>query len=101
MLWLSIATSYFDVCFSITAEYENEDIPKIHLHAEEPTQGPSTNEYSKCETCILDHWGQISVPTTAAKGLVFVSTVISYSLAYDAAGVMNDDNFVTSLWAPI
>ena len=31
-------TSYFDVNSPSNAEYENEDIPKIHLTAEEPHQ---------------------------------------------------------------
>ena len=35
-LQLSGVTSYFDVYYPHIAEYENEDIPKIHLTAEEP-----------------------------------------------------------------
>ena len=41
---------------------------------------------------MLEHQGQISIPTTATRGPVFVSTVVAYSLAYDAAGVMYNDN---------
>ena len=45
-LQLSGVTSYFDVYnLSITA-YENKDIPKIQLTAEELPWDPSTEEYS-------------------------------------------------------
>ena len=50
---------------------------------------------------MLDHQGQISIPTTAARGPVFVSAVVSYSLAYDATDVMDNDNLATSLEAQI
>ena len=43
---------------------------------------------------MLDHQGQISIPATAAKGPVFVSTVV-YSLAYDATDIMDNDNLAT------
>ena len=74
---------------SIT-KYEDEDIPKIHLTAEEPHWDPSTSEYSERETEILDHQGKISIPATVATGPVFVSTVVSYSLFYDATDVMDN-----------
>ena len=80
---------------SIT-EYEDEDIPKIHLTAEEPPWDPSTSEYSEQETQMLDHWGQISIPTTVVRGPVSVSIVVSYLLAYDATDVMDNDNFADS-----
>ena len=41
---------------------------------------------------MLDHQGQISIPATAERGPVFVSTVVSYSLAYDATDVMDSDS---------
>ena len=50
---------------------------------------------------MLDHQGQISIHVTAARGPVFVSAVISYSLAYDVADVMDNDNFATALQAQI
>ena len=50
---------------------------------------------------MLDHQGQISIPTTAARGPVFVSAVVSYSLAYDATDVMDNDNLATALEAQI
>ena len=83
------------------AEYKDENIPKIHLTAEEPPLDPSTSKYSEQETQMLDHQGQISIPATAARGQVFVSAVVSYSLAYDAADVMDNDNLATALEAQI
>ena len=61
----------------------------------------STNEYSERETHMLDHQGLISIPATAARGPVYVSAVISYSLAYNAADVMDNDNIATVLTAQI
>ena len=46
---------------------------------------------------MLDHQGQISILATAAREPVYVSTLILYSLAYDATDVMDDDNHVTAL----
>ena len=43
------------------------------------------------------HQGQISIPATAARGPVFVSTTVSYSLAYDVTDVMDNDNLATAL----
>ena len=43
-------TSYFDVYSPSVTEYENDNIPKIHLTAEEPPWDPSTNEYSERES---------------------------------------------------
>ena len=50
LLQLSSVTSYFDVYSPSIAKYENEDIPKIYLTAEEPTWDLSRNEYSERET---------------------------------------------------
>ena len=44
---------------------------------------------------MLDHQSQIIIPATLARGSVFASAVISYSLAYDATDVMNIDNLVS------
>ena len=76
-------------------------IPKIHLIVEEPPWDPSMEKYSEKETCMLDHQGLISIPVTAARGPVYVSAVISYSLAYDTADVMDDDKLETALSAQI
>ena len=50
---------------------------------------------------MLNHQGQISIPATAARGPVFVSAVVSYSLAYNAAVAMDNDNLATALEAQI
>ena len=50
---------------------------------------------------MLDHCGQISIPATAARGPVFVSTVVSYSLAYNATDVVDNQNLTTALEAQI
>ena len=50
---------------------------------------------------MLDHRGQISIPATAARGPVFASAVVSYSLAYDAADFVDNDNLATELEAQI
>ena len=55
------------------------------------------NEYSEIDTHMLDHLGQISIPATAERGPVYVGAVISYSLAYDEADVMDNDNLATAL----
>ena len=67
-LQLSRVTSYFDVYTPSIAKYENQEIFKIHLTAEEPSWDPSTEEYSHRETSMCDHQGQISIPATAARG---------------------------------
>ena len=50
---------------------------------------------------MLDHQGQLSIPATAARGPVYVSTVSLYSLAHDAIDVMDNDNLATALSAQI
>ena len=50
---------------------------------------------------MLDHLDQISIPATVARGPVHVNAVILYSLVYDAADVMDNDNIVTALSAQI
>ena len=50
---------------------------------------------------MLVHQGQTCIPATAAKGPVYISTVVSYSLASDAADVMDNDNLATALLAQI
>ena len=73
-------TSYFDVYTPREAEYENEYISKIYLTAEKPPRDPSTNEYSERETQMLDYQGQINIHATLARGPIYFSTVISYTL---------------------
>ena len=46
---------------------------------------------------MTNHWGQINVPSTVARGPVFVSAVVSYSLAYNAG----NDNLAAALESQI
>ena len=94
-------TNYFDVYSLSFAEYDNEDISKIHLTVEETPWDPSTSEYSNRETCMLDHQDQINIPARVTKGPIFVSTAVSYSLAYIAADVMDNDRLEPVLPAQI
>ena len=96
-LQLSGVTSYFDVHSPSVSEYENDDIPKIHLTVKEPLWDPLTNDYSERETQMIHHHGQITIPATVARGPEFVSAVVIYSLAYNNADVMNNDSLVTAL----
>ena len=50
---------------------------------------------------MLDHQDQISISVTVARGLVFVNSLILYSLAYHAADVIDNDNLTTALSAQI
>ena len=50
---------------------------------------------------MLDHQSQINIPTTVARGPVWVSTAILYLLAYDATDVMDNNNLATALLAQI
>ena len=101
LLQLSSVTSSFDVFSPSIAECENKEISTIHLTTEKLPWDPSTEEYSERETCILDHKSQISITATSTRGPVSVSAVILYTLAYDASGVIDSDNFVTALSAQI
>ena len=92
---LTRVTSFFDVFSPTIAEYTSEEIPKILFTVEEPPWDPSTNEYSEQEAQMLDHRGLVSIPKTVARRPVFVSTVVSYSVAYDPADVMDNENLTT------
>ena len=50
LLQLSRVTRYLNVYSPSVMEYENDDIHKIHLTAEESPWDQSTNEYSERET---------------------------------------------------
>ena len=41
---------------------------------------------------MIHHQGQISIPAPVIRGPVFVGTVISYSLAYNDADVIDNDS---------
>ena len=50
---------------------------------------------------MLDNRNQIGIHAKVKSGQLYVSTVISYSLIYDAADVMDNDNLATALSAQI
>ena len=50
LLQLNRMTTYFYLFALNIAEHENDEIPNIHLTAEEPPLDPSTNEYLEQET---------------------------------------------------
>ena len=103
IIWLQLSsvTSYFDVYSPSITEYENEDFPKTQLTADKPPWDPPTCDYSEREYQMLDHQGQFIIPVTMARGPVFVSTVVSCSVAYDDDNVMDNDNLVNTLEAQI
>ena len=55
-------TSYFDVYYPSIAEYENDDISKIHHTAERLPWDPSMEEYSEREFHMSDHQSTIHCP---------------------------------------
>ena len=48
---LSDVNSHFDVYSPSVAEYENEQVPKIHITAEEPPWDQAISEYSEWLKC--------------------------------------------------
>ena len=46
---------------------------------------------------MFDHQDQIIITATASREPVFVNAVVSYSLAYDVADVMDNDNLASAL----
>ena len=94
-LHLSSVSSYFDVYFMSVSEYENEDILKTHLIAEESPWYSSTEEYSECKTHMSDQQGQIIRTATVARQPVFISARILYSMAYHVFDFMDNDNLAT------
>ena len=97
LLQFSSVTSYFDVYSLSIAEYENEMIAKILLTAEEPLQDLSKKVFLEREIYMLYHQGQFSIPAIVSRGSVCASVFISYSLAYDATDVVDNDNLATDL----
>ena len=95
LLQLCSATSYYDVYSPSISEYEDEDIPKIHLFDEKPLWDPSTKEYSEHETCMSDHQGQMIIHASVTRGPAFIIAIILYSIAYDAIDVIPDYNLAT------
>ena len=57
-LMLQGVTSCFTTRKPSLAEYENDNIPKIHLAAESPDWDPHSPEYSKLESSYFDGIGR-------------------------------------------
>ena len=50
---------------------------------------------------MLDHQDQISISTRAARGHVYISSVVSHLLDYDDVDVMDNDIVATAMSAQI
>ena len=48
---------------------------------------------------MLDHQGQMSIPAIAVRVPVNASEVVSYSLAYNAMHIMDNENLASALLA--
>ena len=94
LLQLSMVTSYSKVLQSMKMMIS---LRSILL----PPWDPSTDDFSEREIRMTNHQGQINIPSTVARGPVFASTVVSYSLAYDAVDVIDNDNLTTALESQI
>ena len=56
---------------------------------------PSSPEFHRQEQSMLDHRGLLVIPTIAARGQLVINCFTSY--AFNAADVMDNDNFATVL----
>ena len=88
-------TSYFEVRKPTWEEYEDQNILKIECTAEAPPWDPSSPDYSQQEQSMFNYRVQYVSPNTPAWGQLYINSVTSY--AYDAADVMNNDNYATVL----
>ena len=70
-------------------EYEDKNILKTKLTAEDPPWDPPPPEFSRLEQSI-DCRGQFVSPNIPARGQLFINSVTLY--AYDAAEVINDES---------
>ena len=62
---------------------------------EAPPWDPSSNEYSHQEQSMFGYRGWFVKPNTPARGQLSINAVTLY--AYDAADIMDDDNYATVL----
>ena len=85
---------YFKVRTSTQEEYDDQNILKIELMAEYPWD-PSSPEFNMHEQNMFNYRAQFVSPNTPARGQLYINSVTSY--AYDAASVMDDDNYATVL----
>ena len=76
-------------------EYEDQNILKIELTAEASPWDPLNAEFSRQEQSMFDYWGWFVSPNTPARVQLFFNSVTLFS--YDAADVIDNDNYVTVL----
>ena len=62
---------------------------------EAPPWDPPIPEFSRQEESMFDYRGWLLGYNTSSRGQLFINSVTSY--AYDAADVMDDDNYATVL----
>ena len=92
LLQLEGVTSYADVCFPKHFRIPEWKSPKDSYHCRWTTLEP-INRWK----CMTDYPWHIIIPAIMERGLVFISTAILHSMAYDAIGTTYDDNFATAL----
>ena len=87
-------------------EYDDQNILNIELMSEAPWRDLSSPEFSRQEQSMINYRGQFVGSNTPARGQLFVNSVTLY--AYDAADVMDDnnyanvlENFVTASWLQV
>ena len=94
-LKLTRVTSYFNVRKPTQEEYEDQNILKIKITAEDPSWDPLSSEFSRQAQSMFDYRGWFVSPNTPAKGQLFMNSVTSY--AYDAPDATDDDSYATVL----
>ena len=76
-------------------ENEDQDNNKIELMAEDPPCDISSPAFSRQEQSMLSWRRLFIIPTTPVREPLFINQFTLYN--YDAADVMDDDNFATVL----
>ena len=76
-------------------EYEDQDTLKIELMTEGPLCNPSHPEFNRQEQIMFNYRGWFVIPTTPWRRQFCINSVKLY--AYDAADIMDDENFATLL----
>ena len=76
-------------------ECEDESIHNIELMPEASSWNLPSPEFSRQEQSMFKYRGQFASPNIAAMRQLYIDSVTSY--AYDAADVLDDDNYATVL----
>ena len=80
---------------STQEQYEDQNILKLVLMAEAPLWDTSSHEFSRLEESMFDYRGWFVNSYTPPRVKLFISYVTSY--AYDAANIMDNNNYDTVL----